>query len=131
MSDIKNFGDDLRKALEKLFAVTFDDLERVYGETICNAILDEESSSGREYVGGELIYTCVDDKNFTCEYTLYFQDEQGKFFKRSAKTGELSMKHLSTETRDELTAEKVIKFEIPEPDDAARAQYEREYSKPQ
>lgn len=130
MDDMKKIGDELRKAFENLFAVTFDDLERVYGETICNAILDEESASGREYVGGELIYTCVDDKNFTCEYTLYFQDEQGKFFKRSAATGELAMKHLSAETRDELTAEKVIKFEIPEPDDDARAEYERKHATP-
>ena len=131
MSDMKKIGDELSKAFEKLFAVTFDDLQRVYEDTIFEAILDEENSSGRGYVGGKLIYACVDDKNFTCEYDLYFQDEQGNFFKKSAKTGELSMKHLSTETRDELTAEKVIKFEIPEPDDDALNKYERTHSKPQ
>ena len=129
MDDIKKLGNDLRKALSNLFSATFEDLELVYEEPICNAILDEESSSEREYVSGELIYTCVDDKTFTCEYNLYFQDEQGNFFRKSAKTGELSMKPLSIETRDELKAEKVIKFEIPEPSDEARAKYESEHSK--
>ena len=129
MDDMKKFGDDLRKTLSNLVSVTFEDLERVYEETICNAILGEESSSEREYVGGELIYTCVDDKTFTCEYNLYFQDEQGKFFRKSAKTGKLSMEPLSIETRDELKAEKEIKFEIPEPSDEAREKYEYEHSK--
>lgn len=129
MSDIKKLGDDLRKALENLFAVTFEDLQSVYEETICEAILDEESSSGREYVGGKLIYEYIDDKNFTCEYILFFQDEHGKFFKKSAKTDKLSMKPLLTETYDELTAEKIIKFEIPEPSDDARAEYKRKCSR--
>lgn len=129
MSDKKNLGDDLRKALENLFAVTFEDLQRVYEETISEAILCEENSSGREYVGGKLIYTCVDEENFTCEYDLYFQDAQGNFFKKSAQTDKLSMEPLSTGTRDELTAKKIIKFEIPEPSDEARAEYNRKHSR--
>lgn len=129
MSDLKKLGEDLRKALENLFAMTLEDFQRVYEETICNAILEEESSGERKYVGGEFIFECVDDKNFTCGYSLYFQDEQENFFKKEAKSGNLSMSPLLPEMRDELTAEKTIKYEIPEPSDEAREAYEREHSK--
>ena len=128
---MKKLGENLRKAFEKLVKVTPEDLQRVYGEEINEAILDEEHANGRKYVGGEFIFERVDEKNFVCSFSLYFQDAQKKFLKKSAKTGELSMSPLSPELRDELKAEKVIKFDIPEPDDEARAEYEYKHSKPQ
>lgn len=123
--------ENLSKAFEKLVKVTPEDLQRVYGEEINEVILDEESTSGRKYVGGEFILDYVDEKKFGCSFSLYFQDAQKKFLKRSAKTGELSMSPLVPELRDELKAEKVIKFDIPEPDDEARAEYKYKHSKPQ
>ena len=123
-------GDELNKILGGLIKLTPEDFQRVYGKTIDKTILDEEKTSGREYIGGEFIFECVDDKNFTCSYSLYFQDEQENFFKKEATTGNLSMEPLLPEMRDELTAEKVIKYEIPEPSDEARQAYEREHSEP-
>lgn len=128
MDNVKKFGEDLRKMFRELVTVTPDDLQRLYAETINKTILDTESENGLHYVGGEFSFECVDDKNFTCNYSLYFCDEQKKFFKKSATTGNLSMEPLSAEMRDELTAEKVIKYEIPEPSDEAREAYEREHS---
>lgn len=129
MDNVKKFGEDLRKMLSELVTVTPDDLQRLYSETINKTILETEHENGLHYVGGEFSFECVDDENFTCNYSLYFCDEQKKFFKKSATTGNLSMEPLSTEMRDELTAEKVIKYEIPEPSDEAREAYEREHSK--
>ena len=121
-------GDELNKILDGLVKITPEDFQRVYGKTIDKTILDEEKASGREYIGGEFIFECVDDKNFTCGYSLYFQDEQENFFKKEAKSGKLSMSPLLQEMRDELMTEKIIKFEIPEPSDEARELYEREHS---
>ena len=98
---------------------------------INEAILDTESSGERKYVGGEFIVEGIGDKNFTCGYNLYFQDAQENFFKESAKTGVRSLTSLESKFRDELKAEKVIKFDIPKPDDEARAEYELNHSKPQ
>lgn len=131
MSDVKNFGEDLRKAFENLFAMTLEDFQRVYEETICNAILEEEFSGEHKYVGGELIYEHVDEKNFTCEYKLFFQDAQGKFFRKTAKTDNISTKPLSTDMREKISSEKILKFEIPEPSDEAREEYKRQHSAPQ
>lgn len=128
MNDVKKFGDELRKMLAGLVMITPEDFQRTYGKVIDKIILDEERSSGREYIGGEFIFECVDDKNFTCGYDLYFQDEKENFFKRDAKSGKLSMSPLLPEMREELATKKVIKFDIPEPDDEAREIYGREHS---
>ena len=118
--------DGLKKIAEKLeevLKVNLEDIQRTYGDTIYKAILDEENKDGIEYIGGELIFECVDDKNFTCAYNLYFQDEQEKFFKKEAKTGEVTLKALSPEMRKELQSEKILKFEIPEPPLEVRKSY--------
>lgn len=128
MKDMMKIGDELNKIFDGLVKITPEDFQRIYGKTIDKTILDEEKASGREYIGGEFIFECVDDKNFTCGYSLYFQDEQENFFKKEAKSGKLSMSPLLQEMRDELMTEKIIKFEIPEPSDEARELYEREHS---
>lgn len=118
--------DGLKKIAEKLeemLKVNLEDIQRVYGETIYKAILDEENKDGIEYIGGELIFECVDDKNFTCAYSLYFQDQQEKFFKKEAKTGEVPLKSLSPEMRKELQSERILKFEIPEMTEEIRGKY--------
>lgn len=125
MRDTTKNGNALFQKLEGLLKVTAEDIQRVSSEVINETILNAESTGKRGYVGGEFIIECVDDKNFTCSYNLYFQDEQENFFKETARTGKRSLTSLESEFRDELTTEKVIKFEIPEPDDEARAEYER------
>ena len=129
MNDVKKFGDELRKMLGELLMINLEDFQRKYGKVIDKIILDEESSSKHKYIGGEFIFDCVDDENFTCSYDLYFQDEQENFFKRHAKSGNLPVSSLAPKMREELMTEKAIKFEIPEPDDEARELYEREHSK--
>lgn len=129
MSKKIDIGNELRKILDELVLVTFEDFQRVCSKMIYKTVLDAEKVGEREYVGGELIFECVDDENFTCSYSLYFQDKAENFFKDGAKTGNLPISSLAPKMREELMTEKVIKFEIPEPDDEARELYEREHSK--
>ncbi len=128
MSDKTSIGDAFRKIFEDLVLVTLEDFQRVCSRMVYKTIFEAESTGERKYVGGELVFECVDDKNFTCSYALYFQDSAGNFFKESAKTGNLKLSTLATDFREEIIANKILKFEIPAPDDEARAQYEFEES---
>ena len=128
MSDKMNICDKLRKILEDLVLVTFEDFQRVCSKMVYKTIFDAEKVGEREYVGGELIFECVDDKNFTCSYSLYFQDKAENFFKEAAKTGNLPLSSLASDFREELLADKILKFKIPEPDEEAREIYGREQS---
>lgn len=124
MSDKMNIVDALRKIFDDLVQVTFEDFQRVCSPMVYKTILDAESTGEREYVGGELVFACVDDKSFTCSYSLYFQDKDEKFFKEAAKTGNLPLSSLASDFREELVTDRILKFKIPEPDEEARAEYE-------
>lgn len=128
MSDKTSIGDTLRKIFEDLVLVTFEDFQRVCSRMVYKTIIDAENTGERKYVGGELIFECVDDKNFTGSYDLYFQDDAGNFFKEAAKTGSLKLSTLATDFREEVVTNKILKFAIPAPDDEARELYERENS---
>ena len=103
-----------------------EDLQRVYTKTIDEVIFNEEDKSNSRYVGGEFNLDYVSDRSYTVGYKLFFQDSQKKIFELEAKSRELSVAKLSNKVREQLKAEKNIKFEIPEPSQSARDRHDRE-----
>ena len=105
--------------------MTLEDLQRVYTKTVDEVIFKEEDKSNSRYVGGEFNLDYVGEKSYTVGYRLFFQNEQKKFFELEAKSRELSISKLSEKVREQLKAEKNIKFEIPEPSQSARDNHNR------
>lgn len=106
--------------------MTLEDLQRVYTKKLDEVIFKEEEKSNTRYVGGEFNLDYVSEKGYTVAYKLFFQNEQKKIFELEAKSRELSISKLSAKVREQLAAEKNIKFEIPEPSQSARDKYNRE-----
>ena len=106
--------------------MTLEDLQRVYTKTVDEVIFKEEDKSNSRYVGGEFNLDYVSEKGYTVSYKLFFQNEQKKIFELEAKSRELSISKLSAKVREQLAAEKNIKFEIPEPSQSARDKHNRE-----
>ena len=103
--------------------MTLEDLQLVYMKTVDEVILQEEDKSNTKYVGGEFNLDYVSDRAYTCGYRLFFQNEQKKIFELAAKSREISLMKLSAKVREQLKADKNIKFEIPEPDKKVRDKY--------
>ncbi len=106
--------------------MTLEDLQRVYTKTIDAVIFNEEDRSNSRYVGGEFNLDYVSDKAYTCGYKLFFRNEQKKIFEIAARSRELNIGKLSSKVREQLRAEKNIKFEIPEPSQSARDKHNRD-----
>ena len=106
--------------------MTLEDLQRVYMKTVDEVILREEDESNSKYVGGEFNLNCVCEKGYTIGYRLFFRNEQKKISELEAKSRELDISKLSQKVREQLRADKNIKFEIPEPSQSARDKYNRE-----
>ena len=106
--------------------MTLEDLQRVYMKTVDEVILREEDESNSKYVGGEFNLDCVSEKGYTVGYRLFFRNEQKKISELEAKSRELDISKLSQKVREQLRADKNIKFEIPEPSASARDKYNRE-----
>ena len=111
--------------------MTLEDLQRVYMKTVDDVILREEDKSNSKYVGGEFNLDCVSEKSYTVGYRLFFRNEQKKISELEAKSRELDISKLSQKVREQLRADKNIKFEIPEPNQSARDRYNRESFKRQ
>ena len=113
-------------------SMSLEDLQRVYTKSIDTAILKEEASTNCKYIGGEFnIENVNNDQYYSCGYRLYFQDAQKKIFELAAQSKDLPVYNLSDSLRKQLSAEKIIKFEIPEPSEKAREKFERENPKVQ
>lgn len=106
--------------------MTIEDLQRVYTKTVDDVILKEEDKSNSKYVGGEFNLDCVSEKSYTVGYRLFFRNEQKKIFELEAKSRELDISKLSQKVREQLRADKNIKFEIPEPNQSTRDKHNRE-----
>lgn len=106
--------------------MSLEDLQRVYMKTIDEVIFKEEDKSNSRYIGGEFNLDYVSEKGYTVGYRLFFQNEQKKIFELGAKSREISISKLSATVREQLKAEKNIKFEIPEPSQSARDKHNRE-----
>lgn len=106
--------------------MTLEDLQRVYTKTVDEVILREEDKSNSRYVGGEFNLDCVNERSYTVSYRLFFRNEQKKIFELEARSRELDISKLSLIVREQLKADKNIKFEIPEPSASVRDKHNRE-----
>jgi len=106
--------------------MTLEDLQRVYTKTVDEVILREEDKSNSKYVGGEFNLDCVNERSYTVGYRLFFRNEQKKIFELEARSRELDISRLSLVVREQLKADKNIKFEIPEPSANVRDKHNRE-----
>ena len=106
--------------------MTLEDLQRVYTKTVDEVILREEDKSNSRYVGGEFNLDCVNERSYTVGYRLFFRNEQKKIFELEARSRELDISRLSLVVREQLKADKNIKFEIPEPSANVRDKHNRE-----
>lgn len=106
--------------------MTLEDLQRVYTKTVDEVILREEDKSNSKYVGGEFNLDCVNERSYTVGYRLFFRNEQKKIFELEARSRELDISKLSLIVREQLKADKNIKFEIPEPSASVRDKHNRE-----
>lgn len=106
--------------------MTLEDLQRVYTKTVDEVILREEDKSNSRYVGGEFNLDCVNERSYTVGYRLFFRNEQKKIFEIEARSHELDISRLSLVVREQLKADKNIKFEIPEPSASVRDKHNRE-----
>lgn len=85
--------------------------------------MNEEFYKIALFLNGDFIINYVDDKSYTCEYAIYFQDQQDSAYKIEAKSNLLDMTRLSEDVQKELESQKIIKFEISEPDENVRKNY--------
>lgn len=108
--------------------MSIEELQVVYTKNLDKIILNEEQTSSNKYVGGEFSFNYIDDDHYDCAYKLFFMDKNKQIFEISTKSKPFDSSFLNSATRDELKAEKTIKFEIPEPSREARDKFNREKS---
>lgn len=107
--------------------MSLEDMQRVYVNILNKVILEEEYKSDAKYVGGIFQFDYVDDKSYTCGFNLYFQDKNKKIIEINSKSRPLNIAKLSDDLIATIKAEKIVKFEIPEPADDVRNQYDYEH----
>ena len=117
-NDDKKSEDTSRVIIKKI-----EDIPPYYADKINDTILKEEFYKIALFLGGEFIIEYVDEKNYTCTYTLYFQNKKDDAYKITAATQPMDMTRLSAEVKKDLETQKNIKFEISEPSEEVRQKY--------
>lgn len=126
---------DFQKILEKILlevkniikpTMSIEEIKLVYTDKLDQIILEVEKSSGKTYVGGEFKISYVDKENYTCEYSLYFQDESKKVSVAQARSENLKLADLDSDTAKQIADEKEIKFDIDSPSDDVRKNFEKQ-----
>ena len=119
-----NFLEDFGKKIKSLdMEVSLEDLLGNYGDALDKIIVREERDQKCTYIGGELKISALDDKNYDCAYALYFEDANESVHAVESKSKPLEMKFLTEDFRQKLRKDGVLKFEIDEPSEEARAKY--------
>ena len=86
-------------------------LKVVYTKNLDKIILQEEHTNSTKFVGGEFCLNYIDEEHYDCAYKLFFMDKNKQIFEISTKSKPFDSSYLNSTTRDELKAEKTIKFE--------------------
>lgn len=107
----------------KMASVTIDDIIKIYSDKVNETALNEELSRATIFVGGDFNIDYVDEKSYTCSYTLFFQNKSGETYEIKAGSKPLDISRLVEEARQELTNRKSIKFDIPEMSEEVRGTY--------
>lgn len=130
LEDLLTMGENRKKSLSdstvpsNVLIRNIDDIPKLhYADKITEIILDEELKNESRFLSGDFTIDYVDEKNYTCAYTLYFQDDKNEGYKLEAKTKLLDITKLSEEAIQDLSNNKSIKFEIPVPSKKDRSRY--------
>lgn len=108
----------LKKAEEwwnLLQPVSLDKLAKRYSLRVDEMILKAEREERLRYVGGQLIISFRSETGFAIAIDLYFQNQKKEWVRMQSASGELNMRYLNEEARQELRTKKKVAFEIDEP----------------
>lgn len=95
----------------------------MFSEKIVTIILQEEKNTGNVYIGGDFNINYVDKWSYSCSYELYFKDQEEQPYKIAAESKPMSNAKLFPESINDLAKEKNITFEIPEPSEEDRENF--------
>lgn len=116
---------EVEKKIDSLgLTMSFDQLLNIYGDNLDKIIIHEEQNKKCSFIGGELKIFRVDEKNYECAYSLYFEDAGESVHAVESKSKPLEMKFLTEDFQQRLNKEGTLKFEIDEPSAEARKNYE-------
>ena len=111
-NSIVNYIDDFfRSFLDE--RVDLDTLAHQLEERILLISNKKAKQKGITYAGGTLTICFVTESLFSCQFSLYFQNTQGKWIKESGNSPELSTTlYLTDEAAKELHEKKEIQYEL-------------------
>ena len=123
-SAAENFFNEVNVQLGKLdLSTSLTELLEHCGKALDKIILREEHEKNCSYISGELRVSRLDDKNYECGYSLYFDDDDESVHTLEAKTKPLELKFLTKDFQLILKKNGVLKFEIEEPSEEARKNF--------
>ncbi|MBO6303865.1 MAG: hypothetical protein J6M62_02170 [Selenomonadaceae bacterium] len=105
-------------------SMELDEFKEIYTKPLDKIILFEEENTGNKFVGGEFKIFLMDSRNFGISYSLYFQDENEKWQKMTAKSNPMDNFYLSPGALQELTEKRTIVYDVETPNEEARKEYE-------
>lgn len=118
------FG-EVEKNIDSLsLTMSLDQLLNIYGDNLDKIIIREEQDKKCSFIGGELKISRLDEKRYECAYSLYFEDAGESVHAVESKSKPLEMQFLTEDFRQRLNKEGTLKFEIDEPSEKARKNYE-------
>lgn len=129
LAHIKSEAEGLISDLNSLFALvvgqmttifekprSLEEVAAYYGVACDKLILEENLKGAMKYVGGELHISLMPDSNkFECAAELYFQDNNGKWFQRTATATPCALACLNQSAEDELLKARKVSFEVTPP----------------
>lgn len=80
--------------------------------------MNQENTFNLKYIAGEMKIHYKNEKFFTIEIYLYFQDEKEEWKKTVMSSPDLKIKYLNQESVIKLKDKKIVVFEILHPDEA-------------
>ncbi len=94
--------------------ISFDEINEIFSEGIDEIILNSRKEK-LKFIGGIFKISLKSEKTFGLSFQLFFKTEEGKFLTKSAESSEMLLEYLTEESRNELTNNKSVEFEIDEP----------------
>lgn len=123
----KNVLADLMKSITKMLnsSMELDEFSKIYTKQVDGVILSEEEKTGNKFKGGEFKIFHINDRTFGLSYSLYFHDGKEGWTKMTAKSEPMDNYYLSDEALQELREKMTIVYEVEQPTDEARKEYDK------
>ena len=123
----EKFFNEVSKQFNRLeLSTSLEELLNNCGDVLDKIILREERDKNCSYIGGELKISCIDEINYECAYSLYFESADETVHTLEAKTKPLEIKFLTKDFQQSLKKNGVLKFEINEPSEEVRLKYKQQ-----